>query len=173
MINKKIYFLSAILILAITLIIIKNYKSEKLTPLNLNNAHVCANDSMIIIDYKGPKAQIIWKDKSRSYYCEVREAFYESTNITTQKNILYFFVQDFSNVEWESYTDRWMLAEKAYYIIDSKMDGAMGLTYVPFSDINSAQTFLNKYGGKLLHYTEINLNVLKNSGLLLKERIIS
>lgn len=173
-INRKKYLFFTLLILTFAVIFIKNIKSENtITPLNLNNTHICANDSMIIIDYKGPKAQIIWNNKSHSYYCEVREAFYESTNTITQKNIKYFFVQDFSNVSWDSYIDKWILANKAYYVIDSDMDGAMGITYVPFSDINAARTFLNDHGGKLLHYSEINNTVLKNTGLLLKNRVIS
>lgn len=143
-----------------------------LTPINLNKNHICANDSMIIIDYKGPKAQIIWNDNTRSFYCEVREAFYDSTDKIKSRNIKGFFVQDFSNLEWDSYNDKWEVAENMYYVIDSDMDGAMGLTYVPFSNIESAKLFNNKYHGKILHYTEINKEVLTNSNMLLKDRII-
>ncbi len=147
-------------------------KNTNSVPINLNKNHICDNDSMIIIDYKGPKAQILWKDNRRSFYCEVREAFYETTNEIKKRNIKAFYVQDFSNIEWDSYIDKWDNAEKMYYVIDSAMDGAMGLTYVPFSDIIAAKNFYEEYGGKLLHYKDINKDTINNSNMLLKDRII-
>ncbi|HFL8819492.1 MAG TPA: nitrous oxide reductase accessory protein NosL [Candidatus Azoamicus sp. OHIO2] len=172
MYHKNFFFLILSIFIIVIIIFYDNKIEKNTTPLNLNNTHICANDSMIILDYKGPKAQIIWKDNSRSYYCEVREAFYESTNKTRIKNIKYFFVQDFSDVEWDSYKDKWMLAQDAYYVIDSNMNGAMGLTYVPFSDINAAKKFHINYGGKLLDYNDITSTTLTDSSILLKNRII-
>ncbi len=134
-----------ILIILIGFILNFNSKESKSIPLNINKKHMCALDSMVIINYKGPKAQILWKDDSRSYYCEVREAFYESTNKIKNQRIKAFFVQDFSNLSWDSYVDQWMLANDAIYVIDSNKDGAMGISYVPFSNIKCAKEFLNKY----------------------------
>ena len=122
--------IALLLLIGVTYYYVNQTKSnnEMVVPINLNKNHICANDSMIIIDYKGPKAQIIWKDNTRSFYCEVREAFYESTDKIKSRNIKSFYVQDFSNLEWDSYNDKWTTAENMYYVIDSEMDGAMGLT---------------------------------------------
>ena len=128
---------------------------------------------MIIVNYNGPKAQIIWKDGKRSFYCEVREAFYEYLDKVRGKQILFFYVQDFSNIEWGSYVDKWILASDAFYVIDSKKDGAMGLTYVPFSDYAFASKFLNLYGGKIVKFCDINSDVLSSSSRLLKNRFIN
>ncbi|HIH2762311.1 MAG TPA: nitrous oxide reductase accessory protein NosL, partial [Candidatus Azoamicus sp.] len=65
-----------------------------ISPININKNHICACDSMILIDYNGPKAQIIWKDGNRSYYCEVREIFYEINDKIKKKQIKKIFVQD-------------------------------------------------------------------------------
>lgn len=139
---------------------------------NLNKSQMCASDAMVIIDYKGPKAQILWKNGTRSFYCEAREAFYELTNNLKSRQIKEFFVQDFSGLDWGSYIDKWILAKNSYYVIDSRKDGAMGVTYVPFSDIIFADEFLRLNGGKLLKFEEINLGVLAISNDLLKNRIM-
>lgn len=141
-------------------------------PVNLGKNHSCASDSMIIVNYNGPKAQILWKDNSRSFYCEVKEAFYESLDKVKAKRIKAFFVQDFSDLKWGSYVDKWILASDAYYVIDSKQDGAMGITYVPFSRVECANDFLSLNGGKLLKFEDITLSVLSNSSNLLKNRLI-
>jgi len=142
------------------------------TPVNLNRSHMCASDAMIIINYNGPKAQILWKNGTRSFYCEVREAFYESVNELRRKQIKALFVQDFSGLDWGSYENRWILANDACYVIDSVKDGAMGVTYVPFSDRNFAIEFLKLYGGKLLKFEEINIDILADSNKLLKNRTV-
>jgi len=141
-------------------------------PINLNKNHMCASDAMIILNYNGPKAQILWKDGSRSFYCEAREAFYELLDKVQSKRILACYVQDFSNLKWGSYIDKWILANDAYYVVDSNKDGAMGLTYVPFSNLDSAKKFHDIHGGDLLKFNEINDKTLSKSAELLKSRMI-
>lgn len=161
--------------IVILFLIFKNFKKENINeeiPLNINKNHICACDSMIIIDYKGPKAQIIWKDKTRSYYCEVREIFYEINDKIKKKMIKKIFVQDFSNLDWGSYTDKWIEAQEAYYVIDSNKDGAMGVTYVPFSKLEDAKKFKKENKGQILKYDQITETILAKSNELLKKRMI-
>ncbi|HIH2762641.1 MAG TPA: nitrous oxide reductase accessory protein NosL [Candidatus Azoamicus sp. MARI] len=162
--------------LIISLLILINYKDKNknniISPININKNHICACDSMILIDYNGPKAQIIWTDENRSYYCEVREIFYEVNDKIKSKRIKKIFVQDFSNLEWGSYTDKWIDAEQAVYVIDSNKDGAMGVTYVPFNNIDSAKNFMKENGGILLNFNQINTHVLTSSNEILKKRMI-
>lgn len=172
--KNKMKYISFIFFILCLLFFVFYFKKNDtdLGPVNLNRAQMCASDAMIIVNYRGPKAQILWKNGTRSFYCEAREAFYESTNVLTSKQIKAFFVQDFSGVAWGSYIDKWIFAKDAYYVIDSSQDGAMGVTYVPFSDVKFAQEFLNLHGGKLLKFEEINLDVLSRSNDLLKNRLI-
>ncbi|HIH2763601.1 MAG TPA: nitrous oxide reductase accessory protein NosL [Candidatus Azoamicus sp.] len=74
---KKLLLLMAFIIILFTLTNLKQKTEKDILPININKTHICACDSMIIIYYNGPKAQIVWVDNSRSYYCEVREIFYE------------------------------------------------------------------------------------------------
>lgn len=171
----KKYIIILIVAMSLLFISFNNFKKKtinEIIPNNINKKHICACDSMIIIDYKGPKAQIIWKDKTRSYYCEVREIFYEINDKIKKKRIEKIFVQDFSNLEWGSYIDKWIEAEKAHYVIDSKKDGAMGVTYVPFSDITQAKKFKEENEGNILKFEEINEQVLNYSNEILKKRIM-
>ena len=165
-------FLIICLFSIISLSLILKSNNIEIKPINLDRNNMCASDAMIIVHYNGPKAQILWKDGTRSFYCEAREAFYELLDKIQNKRILACYVQDFSNLEWGSYIDKWILASEAYYVIDSSKDGAMGLTYVPFSDIKFAKMFLQTYGGKLLKFDEIDANTLTDSANLLKNRMI-
>jgi len=90
---------------------------KSIFPENLDRSHSCASDGMVIIDYKGPKAQILWKNGNRTFYCEVREAFFEKFDVIKKKQIIAVFVQDFSFLEWGSYKDKWILADDAFYVI--------------------------------------------------------
>jgi len=145
----------------------------KIEPINLTNEHSCDCDGMVIVEYKGPKAQILWKNGKRTLYCEVKEAFFEILDDVKGKRVSAIFVQDFSNISWGSYVDKWMKAEDAYYIIDSDKDGAMGITYVPFSIIDEALEFKENNNGKLLNFKDIDIDVLFNSNELMKTRMIS
>lgn len=171
--GSKMKYIGFIVFILCTIFLFFFFKKDdiKLSPVNLSKSQMCASDAMIIFNYSGPKAQILWKNGTRSFYCEAREAFYESTNNLQSKQIKAFYVQDFSGLKWGSYVDKWMLAKDALYVIDSSQDGAMGVTYVPFSDKNFANEFLNLHGGKLLKFEDINLDVLSGSNELLKQRI--
>lgn len=170
--KKIIIIITCFIIILVISINNKKKYIDDIEPKNINKTHICACDSMILVDYNGPKAQIIWTDKTRSYYCEVREIFYEINDKIKSKRIKKIFVQDFSNLEWGSYNDKWIEAKLAYYVIDSKKDGAMGVTYVPFSDLDAANKFIQKNEGQLLKFEQINNNILMSSNDLLKKRMI-
>lgn len=168
---KKIFIF--ILIIIFCIFIYKLQKKEtSYEPINLNKNHICASDEMIIINYNGPKAQIIWKDGSRSFYCEVREAFYESLDKVRSKFISNFYVQDFSNIEWGSYTDKWVPAKDSYFVVNSQKLGAMGLSYVPFSDIECAKKFKNENGGDLLSFKDISKETILKTVEILEQNPI-
>lgn len=170
--RKFLYVLFFILVIILSFFSSTSKKIENVVPLNLNKNHECVVDSMIIINYNGPKAQILWHNGKRSFYCEVKEAFYEKLDNVKSKQIVAFYVQDFSNLKWGSYINNWILADKAVYVIDSSKDGAMGITYVPFTDYAEASKFLNLYGGKLVKFDDINLDTLFFSSSLMKNRLI-
>lgn len=159
-------------VIFIVFIYIKLSFYNKNLPRNITNTSVCVNDGMLLLDYNGPKAQIVWNDNTCSFFCEPREAFYEYFNPINRKRISNFFVQDFSCIPWGSYTDKWFNVEEAFFVINSDKNGAMGVSYVPFSNEFSATAFKKIYGGKLISFSKITPQILLKSNELLRKRLL-
>ena len=172
MIIRKVYLsLFFIFLFFIIFFTFNHDKKINIEAKNLDANCICSSDGMIIIDYSGPKGQILWNDGSRTFYCEAREGFYELFDVLNSKKILAFFVQDFSNVNWGSYVDKWINSKDAIFVIDSSINGAMGVSYVPFSSIDAALNFKNIFGGNILNFSDINLDILIKTNELIKDRI--
>jgi len=164
--NIKILKLVTFTLVLIICFLIVQYimgKRIEMLPINLTNRHECVIDKMVLIDYNGPKAQIIWKNNKIFFYCEVREAIEQYMNKDNINTIDRVYVQDFSNLSWGSYRDGWVNIRKVVFVIDSKRYGAMGISYVPFMDENSAKLFHKENGGLILKLCQINNEVLYNS----------
>jgi thiamine biosynthesis lipoprotein len=136
---------------------------EAATSVELTGAEVCAVDGMILRDYDGPKAQILWKDGRRTFYCEAREAFAEWTNRIARKRIREFYVQDLADRPWGHYSGHWTRAQDAVFVIESERLGAMGSSFVSFGDPAHAAAFLAEHGGRALRLDEITIDVFEAS----------
>lgn len=146
-------------------------KTEVVTPRNLERGDVCAVDGMILLDHAGPKAQIVWKDGKRSFFCEAREAFPNWLDPIRRKRISGFFVQDFSGQKWVAHKGNWIPAASAIFVIDSRKQGAMGVSYVSFSTQSAAQAFRRKNAGKIVRLSGITDKVFAASGKLQRQRM--
>jgi nitrous oxide reductase accessory protein NosL len=145
---------------------------EVAAPQVLTGAEVCALDGMILRDYDGPKAQILWRDGRRTFYCEAREAFAERLDRVQSKRILEFYVQDFADRPWASYAGHWVRAEDAVFVIESEKHGAMGSSFVSFLDPADADNFSAKYGGRQFGLDEITPEVYAASQQAHLQRLI-
>ncbi len=114
---------------------------EAAAPQTLTGAEVCAIDGMVLRDYAGPKAQILWRDGRRTFYCEAREAFTEWLDRIRRNRISEFYVQDFGGRGWGNYPDRWIRAQDAIFVIESEKLGAMGSSFASFLDPAEADAF--------------------------------
>jgi thiamine biosynthesis lipoprotein len=129
----------------------------------LTGAEACAADGMFLRDYEGPKAQILWRDGERTFYCEAREAFAEWLDGIRRNRIVAFYVQDLADQPWGHYPDRWIPAEEAVFVIASDQRGAMGSSFVSFLDRAHADAFVAKHGGRQLRLEEITSDVYAES----------
>jgi thiamine biosynthesis lipoprotein len=145
---------------------------ETAAPQTLSVAEVCAADGMILRDHAGPKAQILWRDGRRTFYCEAREAFAEQLNRIRSKRIVAFYVQDFADRAWASYPDHWIRAKDAVFVIGSEKRGAMGSSYVSFLDPAHADAFVAQYGGRQLRLDEFTPEVYAAAQQAHIERLI-
>lgn len=123
----------------------------------------CSSDGMMLMEFDGPKAQILWENGERSYFCEAREAFEFWTHPIQRNRIRAFYLQDFGGVEWGSYPDRWILAQDATLVIGSGKLGAMGISYVAFAKASDARIFQLENGGRALLLEEITAEVFESS----------
>jgi len=147
-------------------------EQEAAAPQVLTGAEVCALDGMILRDYDGPKAQILWRDGRRTFYCEAREAFAERLDRVRSKRIREFYVQDFADRPWASYAGHWVRAEDAVFVIESEKHGAMGSSYVSFLEPADAEKFSAKYGGQQFRLDEITPDVYAASQQTHLQRLI-
>ena len=145
---------------------------EVAAPKELTGAEVCAVDGMILRDYDGPKAQILWRDGRRTFYCEAREVFAEWSDRIRRKRILEFYVQDFADRPWDHYSGHWIRAQDAVFVIESEMRGAMGSSFVSFRDPAHAVAFSALHGGRVLRLDEITPDVYAASEHTHLERMI-
>jgi copper chaperone NosL len=132
-------------------------------PIELTQEATCDADGMMIMEFDGPKAQILWENGERSFFCEAREAFEFWTNPIQRNRIRAFYLQDFGGVGWGSYPDRWILAQDATFVIGSKKLGAMGISYVSFAKPSDARIFQLEHGGRSLLLEEITPEVFESS----------
>jgi len=145
---------------------------EAAAPQTLSGAEVCAADGMILRDHAGPKAQILWREGRRTFYCEAREAFAEKLDRIRSKRIVAFYVQDFADRPWASYPDHWIRAEDAVFVIGSEQRGAMGSSFVSFLDPAHADAFVAQYGGRQLRLDEFTPEVYAAAQQAHIERLI-
>ena len=143
----------------------KTYKALQLT-----NSETCGLCGMIILNYAGPHAQIAWKDGKHTFYCNILEAFPIILDTAQRQRMGEIFVQDFGGIKWASYSDKWIKAKNAYYVIDSHRLSVMGITYVPFKNKNQAIKFQKQFGGQVVSFNQITNNTISYSYSLMQKK---
>lgn len=122
---------------------------------------VCALDGMSLRDYPGPKAQIVFKGGRIDYFCSLAELFEVLFSEDGQHGAGASYVQDMGKADWNKPRGHWIDARNAFYVIDSRAQGAMGPTIGTFALRENAQAFAAREGGRVLDYSQIKPDVLK------------
>jgi copper chaperone NosL len=137
------------------------YKSH-----DLQMTTTCSKCGMIIADYAGPHAQIVWKNGRHSFYCDLFEIMPDILNNAESERIGAIYVQ--KGFPKKGTLSGWVNAKKAIYVVNSRKLGSMGISYVPFKYIKNARTFQRKNGGKILRFSQINNEVLEHTRSLMR-----
>ncbi len=111
---------------------------------------VCALDGMSIKDYPGPKAQVVFKDGRIDYFCTLVELFESGDSLRGAG-----YVQDMGQADWNRPRGHWIEAGTAFYVLDSRAQGAMGPTIGTFARRQDAQAFAAREGGHVLDYQQV------------------
>lgn len=121
----------------------------------------CALDGMSLKDYPGPKAQIVFKDGHIDYFCSLSELFEVLFGEDGQRGIGASYVQDMGKADWNKPRGHWIEARSAFYVLDSRAQGAMGPAIGAFASKQAAQAFAEREGGRVLDYSQIRPDTLK------------
>lgn len=115
----------------------------------------CALDGMILKDYPGPKAQILYAEGKPDFFCDLMELFRVLLMPEQKRQISALYVQDMGKTDWAQPVGHWIDAKKAFYVVGSKKAGSMGPTFGTFGNEQDAHTFMQQEGGRILSFDQI------------------
>lgn len=124
----------------------------------------CALDGMILLDFPGPKAQIHFDQGEPEFFCDTREMFSIFLRPEQKKRIVAIYAQDMGKADWNRPEGQWIDAKTAFYVLGSPRRGSMGPTVPSFASESDAGTFAEKYGGKVLPFSAVTLDMVDLSG---------
>ncbi|HJV27793.1 MAG TPA: nitrous oxide reductase accessory protein NosL [Aromatoleum sp.] len=122
----------------------------------IDRSTACSLDGMLLSDYPGPKAQILYADKpDPEFFCDTMELFAIYLKPEQVRAVRAVFVQDMGKADWDAPKDGWVDAKTAWYVVGSSRQGSMGPTIGSFGQEADARKFAEKYGGKVFPFSGI------------------
>jgi copper chaperone NosL len=120
----------------------------------------CALDGMVLKDFPGPKAQIVYQDGQIAVFCSLTELFEVLYSGESKRAIQALYVQDMGQADWQQPRGHWIDARKALFVVGSRKMGAMGPTFGAFAQQQDAQAFSAREGGRVLQFSEMSPAIL-------------
>lgn len=143
----------------------KATEATALAPVEIDRSTSCELDGMLLADYPGPKAQVLYAGQEKpSFFCDTVELFSTLLAGEQVRAAKAIYVQDMGQTEWEHPSGHWIDAKTAVYVLGSKRHGSMGPTIASFSQEADATKFAAEYGGKVLRFADIKPNMVDLSG---------
>lgn len=142
-------------------------KAPPAEPQPITRETACALDGMLLADYPGPKAQILYADQGEpDFFCDTMELFATVLAPEQKRPVSKIFVQDMGKADWQSPEGHWIEAQGAFYVVGSKMHGSMGPTFGSFASETDAADFARLNGGKVMKFSDITPDMADlNSGM--------
>lgn len=129
------------------------------------NETSCSLDGMILKDYPGPKAQIHYAEGEPDFFCDLMELFATLHAPEQKRKLAGMYVQDMGKTAWERPEGNWIDAKSAIYVVGSKKLGSMGQTFGSFANMQDAEAFVIKEGGKIVRFEEVTADMVNlNTG---------
>jgi copper chaperone NosL len=118
---------------------------------------------MGIAEHAGPKGQILPKGWTEPlWFSSVRDALtYAETEVVSEREMAGFWVNDMAQGTWaKPAPGSWIVAQEAWYVIDSKLSSGMGGSEaVPFKEKSAAEKFMEANGGRVVGYGDAKRSV--------------
>ena len=125
----------------------------------------CSLDGMVLKDFAGPKAQIHYTEGKPDFFCDLPELFGVLLAPEHKRAVAGVFVQDMGKSDWEHPRGNWIDAKSAIYVVGSRKHGSMGPTFGAFSNVQDAEAFVTKEGGKVLRFDQITIDMVGMTGM--------
>lgn len=139
--------------------------AQKVTAQEPADDTACSLDGMVLKDYAGPKAQIHYAEGKPDFFCDLPELFGVLLAPEHKRAVTAVFVQDMAKTDWDHPQANWIDAKTAVYVVGSRKHGSMGPTYGSFSNMQDAQAFVTKEGGRILHFDQITVDMVNMANM--------
>lgn len=133
-------------------------------PAEITRDTACSLDGMVLADFPGPKGQIQYDNGDRDFFCDTKEMFSILLRPEQKKRIVAVYAQDMAKADWSHPEGYWVEARSAFYVVGSQRRGSMGPTVASFAAEKDAQSFAGQYGGKVLPFGQVTLDMVDLSG---------
>ena len=148
----------------------KAAEQTSLAPVEIDRSTSCELDGMLLSDYGGPKAQIHYAGQEKpAFFCDTVELFNTLLAGEQVRAIRAVYVQDMGQANWDEPKGHWIDAKSGIYVLGSKRHGSMGPTIASFAQEQDAAKFAQEYGGKVLRFGDIKLDMVDLSGAALHD----
>ncbi len=126
-----------------------------------DECHVCG---MIITRFPGPKGEAFIRHQTQALkFCSTRDLFTWLLQPETASQVEAVFVHDMARNDWDNPHALPMIdARSAWFVVGSKLKGAMGPTLASFSQRKDAETFGEQQGGRVVDFSAIDLVLLES-----------
>nr|WP_240933289.1 nitrous oxide reductase accessory protein NosL [Diaphorobacter sp. HDW4B] len=139
--------------------------AQALGPVEIDRSTSCSLDGMLLADYPGPKAQILYADQAKpAFFCDTMELINQLHAGEQVRAIKGAYVQDMGRADWNQPQGHWIDAKTAIYVVGSKRHGSMGPTIASFAQEADASKFVQEHGGKAMKFEEIKPGMADLSG---------
>lgn len=120
----------------------------------------CSLDGMMLADFPGPKAQIVYSEGPPEFFCDLMELFGALHEPEQKRGVAALFVQDMGKTSWDRPVGNWIDARAALYVVGSRKQGSMGSTFASFSSREDADAFVRAEGGRVVKFGQVTPDML-------------
>jgi copper chaperone NosL len=131
-------------------------------PVIIQNGEECDLCGMYINRFPGPKGQVFERGGiPAKRFCSTRDMFAYALQPEHKHRIEHIYVHDVATAPWDSQENaQYIDAKTALFVTGHKLNGAMGPALASFSKQADAEYFIQKNGGKILTFDEVDIEVL-------------
>jgi copper chaperone NosL len=131
------------------------------SPVELTRDESCSLCGMIPVNFPGAKAQIHYESRQMEQFCCTLDLFTYYLSPGGPTRITAIYVNDMGKADYEHPEGHWIEAREAFFVFGGDVMGIMGEALVPFALMEDADAYVKKYGGSMVKFYEVTLEMLR------------